>query len=98
MWQFVPVTADGERERDAVLAAAAGRVQLRTYYGALHRTPAFRACERAGSLDVTEALADRMLSLPMAVDLSSAELELVAQVVAEGTARAGAVLPGARRA
>ena len=73
-------------------------MELRTYYGALHRTAAFRAFDRAGPLAVTEALADRMLSLPMAVDLSAAELDLVAEVVVDGTERAGAAFPGARRA
>ena len=98
VWQFVPAAAEDARQRDAVLAAAAGRVQLRTYYGALHRTAAFRAFDRASPLAVTEALADRMLSLPMAVDLSAAELDLVAEVVVDGTARAGAAFPGARSA
>ena len=98
VWQFVPVAAEDARQRDAVLGAAAGRVELRTYYGALHRTAAFGEFDRAGPLPVTEALADRMLSLPMAVDLSAAELDLVAEVVVDGTARAGAAFPGARSA
>ncbi len=42
-WQFVPLAAESARDRAAVLAAARDRVQLRTYYGALHRTAAFRA-------------------------------------------------------
>ena len=98
VWQFVPLAAEEPAERDAVLAAAAGRVELRTYYGALHRTAAFRAYDRAGPLAVTESLADRMLSLPMATDLAPAELDLVVQVVAEGSGRAEPALPSARRA
>lgn len=98
VWQFVPVAAEDAGEREAVLAAAQERVELRTYYGALHRTAAFRACDRAGSLDVTESLAERMLSLPMAADLSLAELDRIVDVVVAGSSRARSARIGAFRA
>ena len=86
--QFVSVAAPDPSSRDRVLAAADGRVSLRTYYEPLHRTPAFRGCQVAGRLEVTNDLADRMLSLPMAVDLTEGEAVEIAAVVDEGL-RAG---------
>jgi dTDP-4-amino-4,6-dideoxygalactose transaminase len=84
VWQFVPLLAPSRAVRDGLLSAAHGRVELRTYYGALHRMPAFRQCARAGDLDLTEELDDRAISLPMASDLSDAEIRLVQDVVADG--------------
>jgi dTDP-4-amino-4,6-dideoxygalactose transaminase len=53
---------------------------MRTYYSPpLHRAPAYVACHRAGPLQVTNDVSDRILSLPMAEDLSDAEQALVAE-------------------
>jgi dTDP-4-amino-4,6-dideoxygalactose transaminase len=76
-WQFVPVTAPSARARDAVLAASRDAVEIRTYYEPLHRMPAFASSPRAGTLTVTEDVSERMLSLPMAADLTDAEIETI---------------------
>lgn len=84
-WQFVPVAAPDAATRAAVLEEAAKRrITLRTYYDPLHVMPAFAACARADELDVTTALCERMLSLPMAVDLEYEEIEAIADVVQVG--------------
>jgi dTDP-4-amino-4,6-dideoxygalactose transaminase len=76
-WQFVPVTAPTRSAREEVVAAAAGRMEVRTYYEPLHSMPAFATTPRAGDLAVTDDVAARILSLPMAVDLSDAEIETI---------------------
>lgn len=79
--QFVPALVSSQEQRATVLDSAAARgVEMRTYYSPpLHLTPAYRACDRAGALDVTNDVAGRMLSLPMAEDLSDGEQARVAE-------------------
>jgi dTDP-4-amino-4,6-dideoxygalactose transaminase len=86
VWQFVPLLAADAAARSDVLAAAGARVELRTYYGALHQEPAFRDYALAGPVTVTNELAARAISLPMASDLSAEEIALIAEVVADGLA------------
>ncbi len=83
-WQFVPVLAPTPAARDAVRAAAArDGLEVRAYYDTpLHRMPAFAGAAVAGSLDVTEDLAGRALSLPMADDQSAADRERIVASVA----------------
>jgi dTDP-4-amino-4,6-dideoxygalactose transaminase/RimJ/RimL family protein N-acetyltransferase len=78
--QFVPALLPSPEERTTVLDAAEGRgVEMRTYYSPpLHRTPAYRGCDRAGALAVTNDVAGRILSLPMAEDLSELDQSRVA--------------------
>jgi dTDP-4-amino-4,6-dideoxygalactose transaminase len=83
--QFVPVTAPDADTRAAVLAAAGDAVEIRTYYEPLHLMPAFATAEHAGDLGVTEDLAARMLSLPMADDLSGDEIDTIVGAVSEAT-------------
>ena len=68
-WQFVPVLAPSESMRDTVRDAARARgLEVRAYYDMpLHRMPAFATAAR-DALPVTESLARRVLSLPMADD------------------------------
>jgi dTDP-4-amino-4,6-dideoxygalactose transaminase len=82
-WQFVPIKAPDPARRDAVLASAQGVVELRTYYEPLHSMPAFVTTQRAGELSTTEDLAGRMLSLPMADDLTDAEIDEIAGALHE---------------
>jgi dTDP-4-amino-4,6-dideoxygalactose transaminase len=103
-WQFVPVAAPDSRTRDAVLEEGARRgITLRTYYDPLHRMPAFVACRRADALAITDELASRMLSLPMAVDLDEREIAAIADVIqaaayaAPAGLRPAAVVPGHAR-
>jgi dTDP-4-amino-4,6-dideoxygalactose transaminase len=78
--QFLPALAPSASRRDEVLARATSLgVELRTYYSPLHLSPAYERCDRGDALVVTTEVAERMLSLPMADDLSEAEQ---AQVVA----------------
>lgn len=47
-FQFVPMLASDAALRDDILRRAEGRVELRTYYEPLHRSPAFSAAPRQG--------------------------------------------------
>ena len=84
-WQFVPVAFPDAAARAAAARGARGRVETRSYYLPLHRMPGFRDAARAdGDVAVTEALAERLLCLPMANDLDADELLTIAAVVAAG--------------
>lgn len=76
--QFVPALAPSAEVRDRVLAAAAeAGIELRTYFDPpLHQEAAF-AGAAAGPLPVTEELARRVVSLPMADDLLPRDVERV---------------------
>jgi dTDP-4-amino-4,6-dideoxygalactose transaminase len=81
-WQFVPVLAPTAAVRERILqAAAAERVQVRTYHDPLHAMPPLAEFERVGDLPVTVELASRSLSLPLANDLSEAEIDRVRRVL-----------------
>jgi dTDP-4-amino-4,6-dideoxygalactose transaminase len=88
--QFVPVVAPDEATRSAaVRLAREDNVELRTYFDPpLHTMPAFADAARCGTLAVTESLARRALSLPMANDLTPDDLERVVLVLED--ARVGA--------
>jgi dTDP-4-amino-4,6-dideoxygalactose transaminase len=79
VWQFVPVLAPSPVARGAALdLAAQNDLELRSYYAVpLHRMPAFQSMPVAGELRSTEWLAERTLSLPMANDLTDAEIEVI---------------------
>jgi dTDP-4-amino-4,6-dideoxygalactose transaminase len=81
--QFVPALLPSSGDRDRVLDRSRSRgVGLRTYFSpALHAMPAYRQHRRAGSLEVTEALSGRVVSLPMANDLSALEIERIVECV-----------------
>jgi dTDP-4-amino-4,6-dideoxygalactose transaminase len=78
--QFVPALMPSADDRAELLAAARARgVELRTYYSpALHVSPAYERCDRAGPLDTTVDVGDRIVSLPMAEDFSEREQAAVA--------------------
>jgi dTDP-4-amino-4,6-dideoxygalactose transaminase len=81
-WQYLQCLAPDDAAREAVLATAAElAVEVRTLHDPpLHRHPAYADARRFGSLAVTEALAARSLSLPIANDLTEAEIERIAAV------------------
>jgi len=60
-------------------------IDTRPYYKPLHRMPAFAGCAR-GPLDRTEAVADRVVCLPMYNEIRDETVELVAEVVREAVA------------
>ena len=77
-WQFVPALAPGAAARHRALTLAAEReIELRTYHYPLHRMPAFVGRGEPMSLPVTEDLASRALSLPMAADLTGDEVDAI---------------------
>ncbi len=81
-WQVFQAFAPDPAARERVLAAAAaGHVDARTLHDPpLHRHAAFASAERAASLQITEALASRSLSLPLANDLTDDEIDRIAAV------------------
>lgn len=82
-WQFVPVLAPSADVHDTVLAqASAQQVEIRSYHAPLHELPAFAGSSSA-ALTVTEDLARRSLSLPLANDLSEPEVERIVALLLE---------------
>jgi dTDP-4-amino-4,6-dideoxygalactose transaminase len=81
-WPAFQAFAPDPAARERVLAAAAaGAVDARTLHDPpLHRHPAFADAERAPSLEVTEALAGRSISLPLANSLTDDEVARIAAV------------------
>jgi dTDP-4-amino-4,6-dideoxygalactose transaminase len=81
-WQTVPALARDTSARDAILKRAKEmRIELRTYFQPLHRMAPLTHHARAGSLEATDELASRVLTLPMANDLNEEELELICSCV-----------------
>jgi len=81
-WQSVPVLAPDAASREAVRRrAAAADVEVRAYFETpLHAHPPYQADPRADALHVTDDLASRCLSLPMANDLTDPELARIVDV------------------
>jgi dTDP-4-amino-4,6-dideoxygalactose transaminase len=83
-WQFVPVIAPSADLRDAVLLLAdERRIEIRSYHAPLHMLPTFATHPAQAALPVTEDLARRALSLPLANDLSEAEIRRILAVLLE---------------
>ncbi|MDO9355521.1 MAG: aminotransferase class I/II-fold pyridoxal phosphate-dependent enzyme [Solirubrobacteraceae bacterium] len=91
-WQFLAALAPAGTSRDDIVAVTAEHgVEVRSYFAhPLHRMPAFADAPRIGSLPVTEDLAIRALSLPMANDLTDAEHEAIVSAVHRSLASVGA--------
>jgi dTDP-4-amino-4,6-dideoxygalactose transaminase len=84
-WQFVPVVAPDAITRKAVREEGERReIGVRTYYDPLHLMPAFADCDRADHLHQTRMLGQRVLSLPMALDLDSSEIAAIGEMVGAG--------------
>lgn len=78
-WQFVPVAFPDAASAAAVEERSRDVLQTRRYYLPLHRMPAFSGAPvGAGGLAHTEELSARLLCLPMAADLTAAELDSIA--------------------
>jgi dTDP-4-amino-4,6-dideoxygalactose transaminase len=101
-WQFVPALAPESQTRDRVLdqCALAG-VEVRRYYEPLHAFDAFAAVPAPAGLNVTESIAARTLSLPLAGDMTQESIDRVARAVSagwrlppRGADDGGAVIPG----
>lgn len=81
---FVSLAIDTTVRRDAIMAALRSEgVDAKTYYApGVHHHPFFSESETLVSLQVTESLGSRMLSLPVLGDMTEAEIEYVCQAVA----------------
>lgn len=82
-WQSVPVLAPDAATREVVRRRAeAHEVEVRAYFETpLHHHPPYRTDPRADELRVTDDLASRCLSLPMANDLDEHECSRIVDVV-----------------
>jgi len=82
--QFVPALAPSANMRDDILAAASSaRVELRTYHEPLHAMVGLGGYETLGELPVTCDLAARMLSVPLANDLTEDEISRIRALLTE---------------
>ncbi len=84
-FQFVPAAMPDRfsRQRLLEMSTDAG-VEVRTYFDPpLHKLEAFSRATVAGSLENTEALAQRIVSLPMANDITTSSLERIRDLVLE---------------
>jgi dTDP-4-amino-4,6-dideoxygalactose transaminase len=82
-WQFVPVAHPDREAREEAERRCRGVAETRRYYLPLHRMPAFAgAAVASGGLPRTEALAERLLCLPMASDLTAAERATLERIAA----------------
>lgn len=84
-WQFVPVLAPSPAVRTAALdIARRNDIEVRSYFSVpLHKMPAFASVPNVSGLPRTDDLAERALSLPMANDLSTGDIDaIVASLVA----------------
>src|SRR4051812_18596157 len=81
-WQYLQCLAPDAEARARVLQAAEQlNVELRALHAPpLHRHPAFLDSPAWGALEVTDHLAARSLSLPLANDLTEDELARIAEV------------------
>ncbi len=80
-WQFVPTIVPESFSADAIASALEGLVETRRYYEPLHLMP-YLAGAQAEPPVVTEAVAERMLCLPMWPDMGPDTVAFVADAVA----------------
>jgi dTDP-4-amino-4,6-dideoxygalactose transaminase len=98
-WQFVPILAPNATLRQDILdAARSAHVQIRTYHEPLHEMAALDRFQRHGDLPVTRDLAGRMLSLPLANDLTEDEIARIRAPLTQCIENSGRRLVGSRRA
>lgn len=85
-WQFVPALAPAATQAVEIMRQAALRqIEVRRYFTPCHHFDPCAKFPRIGSLEVTEELAARMLSLPMSNDLSDDELAQIVDCCLVGT-------------
>ena len=89
-WQFVPVAAPSPGIRNETIRHARERgIEVRAYFDTpLHRMPAFASAPIVGALTCTEDLAGRVVSLPMANDLNTDDLEQITSLASTEQLRA----------
>jgi dTDP-4-amino-4,6-dideoxygalactose transaminase len=84
-WSAIHVLAPDADTRRRVLDVSSGHgIEIRSYYDPpAHRSKLFSECPRVDGLAVTTDLASRALSLPIADDLSDAEIDAVVACLRE---------------
>jgi dTDP-4-amino-4,6-dideoxygalactose transaminase len=89
VWQFVSLAAPSPTVRtDALTKARSNGIELRSYFHRpLHTMPAFAGRAVAGRLSCTEDLAGRILSLPMANDLSDGDIDSIVSSLSSSLTR-----------
>jgi dTDP-4-amino-4,6-dideoxygalactose transaminase len=81
-WQFIPVAFADENARAEAVARSRDTVESRRYYRPLHQMERFADTPLgSGGLSATDDIANRLLCLPMANDLSPDEIDTVAAVL-----------------
>jgi perosamine synthetase len=87
---------DQDRDRDAILERLLRRgIEAKVYFPPVHLQPVFRGRRRC--LPVTEAIAGRMISLPMHARLTPDELAEIADAVEEAVRPAAVPAPASPR-
>jgi dTDP-4-amino-4,6-dideoxygalactose transaminase len=81
-WQFVPVALATPERRDRTIDACRGRVETRIYYEPLDDLVPEGSVIAGGSLAVTHDLHRRILCMPMANDITEAEVATIAATLA----------------
>jgi dTDP-4-amino-4,6-dideoxygalactose transaminase len=83
-WQFVPVLAPNADAREEVLRRArAQKIEIRAYHAPLHKLEAFASFTARGPLRITDELARRSLSLPLANDLTDSAMRRIVGLLRE---------------
>jgi dTDP-4-amino-4,6-dideoxygalactose transaminase len=83
-WQFVPVMAPSADVRDAVLTRSrTQQIEIRNYHSPLHRMSVFASHLAHGDLPVTDDLARRSLSLPLANDLAESAIQRIVALLGD---------------
>jgi dTDP-4-amino-4,6-dideoxygalactose transaminase len=82
-FQFVPVAMPDHSSRQRLLGMTADAgVEVRTYFDPpMHKLAAFAGVATADNLENTESLSQRIVSLPMANDISMSALERIRDLV-----------------
>ena len=82
-FQFVPIAMPDAASRDRLLRnAQSARVEVRAYFDPpMHHMPVLADCQRTDALNVTDRLAERIIALPMANDITSQSLERIRDLV-----------------
>jgi dTDP-4-amino-4,6-dideoxygalactose transaminase len=73
-WQFVPVSLADSEHRERVVESCRDRLEVRTYYQPLDELVPELSTTDGGGLAETDDLHSRILCLPMANDLTEAEI------------------------
>ncbi|MCZ2830307.1 DegT/DnrJ/EryC1/StrS family aminotransferase [Modestobacter sp. VKM Ac-2986] len=82
-FQFVPIALPTHAMRNRLLQKASdSRIEVRAYFDPpMHQLPALSRFRQVGGLAVTESLAERIIGLPMANDLTAPALERIRDLV-----------------